>query len=378
MNAVGIDVSKGRSTVTIRKPGNKVVMAPRNVRHTQSDLNELVKRIKCLDGETKVCMEYTGKYYEPIASCLYNAGIFVSTINPLLLKNFGGDSIRTPKTDKADAIKIARYALDKWADLKEYAHLDEIRSQLKTMNRQFYFYMKQKTAMKNNLIALLDQSYPDVNKFFDSKARNDGSQKWVDFAYTYWHADCVRNMTFEEFSSDYKNWCKSKGYLFSAKKDETVYKASSDSIAVFSQTDTTKMLIQQAIEMLNATSKVVETLRAQMDEAASKLPEYSVVMEIHGVGTTLGPQLIAEIGDVSRFAKRGSLTAFAGVDPRPNESGDKQSKSVPITKKGSPYLRKTLFQVMDGLLKGKNANDPVYVFLDKKRKEGKPYYTMSI
>ena len=30
MNAVGIDVSKGKSTVTIRKPGNVVLMAPRD------------------------------------------------------------------------------------------------------------------------------------------------------------------------------------------------------------------------------------------------------------------------------------------------------------------------------------------------------------
>ena len=65
--------------------------------------------------------------------------------------------------------------------------MDETRNQLKTMNRQFGFYMDQKTAMKNNLIALLDQTYPGANTFFDSHARSDGSQKWVDFAYTYWH-----------------------------------------------------------------------------------------------------------------------------------------------------------------------------------------------
>ena len=147
--------------------------------------------------------------------------------------------------------------------------------------------------MKNNLIVLLEQSYPDVNKFFDSKARNDGSPKWVDFAYNYWHVDCVRSIAFEEFSSDYKNWCKSKGYLFNVKKAETVYNVSFDAIAVFSQTDTTKILIQQAIEMLNAASKTIEVLRAQMDDTASKLPEYSVVMKIYGVGSTLGPQLIA-------------------------------------------------------------------------------------
>ena len=75
MYAVGIDVSKGRSTVTIRKPGNKVVMPPRNFRHTQSEVNELIAYIRNLDGDTKVCMECTGRYYEPMASWLHNAGI---------------------------------------------------------------------------------------------------------------------------------------------------------------------------------------------------------------------------------------------------------------------------------------------------------------
>ena len=70
--------------------------------------------------------------------------------------------------------------------------MDELRNQLKTMNRQFGFYMKHKTAMKNNLIGILDQTYPGVNTYFDSPARSDGSQKWVDFASTYWHVDCVR------------------------------------------------------------------------------------------------------------------------------------------------------------------------------------------
>lgn len=56
--------------------------------------------------------------------------------------------------------------------------MDEIRNQLKTMNRQFGTYMKHKMAMKNNLIGILDQTYPGVNTYFDSPARNDGSQKY--------------------------------------------------------------------------------------------------------------------------------------------------------------------------------------------------------
>lgn len=374
MNAVGIDVSKRKSTVTIRQPGDKVILAPRDYRHTQSSINELIAIIKSLDGETKVCMEHTGRYYEAVASWLSAAGIFVSAVNPWLIKDFGNDSIRAPKTDKADAKKIARFTLDRWAKLRQYSRMDELRNQLKTMNRQFGFYMDQKTAMKNNLIALLDQTFPGANSFFDSPARPDGSQKWVDFVYTYWHVDCVRGKSLAAFTEHYKNWCKRKGYNFSASKAEEVYLAASDLIAVFPKDDNTKMLVRQAVSVLNVASETVETLRIKMDRTASRLPEYDVVMSMDGVGPTLGPQLMAEIGDVTRFEHRGALTAFAGVDPRKKESGDYERKSNPTTKKGSPHLRKTLFQIMDGLIERSPQDNPVYAFMDKKRAEGKPYF----
>ena len=373
MNAVGIDVSKKKSTVTIRQPGDLVLLPPRDYRHTQSSINELIATIKGLDGETKVCMEHTGRYYEPMASWLTNAGIFVSAVNPKLIKDFGDESLRAPKTDKADSKKIARFALDRWTKLRQYSPMDETRNQLKTMNRQFSFYIDQKTAMKNNLIALLDQTFPGANDFFDSPARSDGSQKWVDFVYTYWHVDCVRGKSLSAFTEHYRSWCKRKGYNFSAGKAEEIYRVAADLIAVFPKSENTKMLIRQAVTLLNATSQMVESLRIQMDQVASTLPEYSVVMAMNGIGPTLGPQLMAEIGDPTRFTHREALTAFAGVDPGADQSGDYNRKSNRTSKKGSPYLRRTLFLIMDGLIQRSPADSPVYAFMDKKRTQGKPY-----
>jgi transposase len=62
-------------------------------------------------------------------------------------------------------LKIARYGLDNWVELREYTPIETIRYQLKNMNRQFNMYTKNKTAFKNNLIALLDQTYPGANTF---------------------------------------------------------------------------------------------------------------------------------------------------------------------------------------------------------------------
>ena len=199
MNAVGIDVSKGKSMVAIIRPLGEIVAAPFEIKHSASDIKSLVNLIHSVEWESRIVMEHTGRYYEVLAHQLSKADLFVSAINPKLIKDFDNDSLRKVKSDKADAVKIARYALDKWQNLKQYSVMDELRNQLKTMNRQFNFYMKHKTAMKNNLIGILDQTYPGINTYFDSPARSDGSQKWVDFASTYWHVDCVRKMSLHAF-----------------------------------------------------------------------------------------------------------------------------------------------------------------------------------
>ncbi len=374
MNAVGIDVSKGKSMVAILRPYGEIVASPFEVQHTASNLNSLVELIKSVDGESRIVMEHTGRYYEPIVRKLSEANLFVSAINPKLIKDFGDNSLRKVKSDKADAVKIARYALDTWTELRQYSLMDEIRSQLKIMNRQFGFYMKHKTAMKNNLIGILDQTYPGVNTYFDSPARGDGSQKWVDFATTYWHVDCVRKMSLNAFTDHYRQWCKRRKYNFSQAKAEEIYGASKELVPVLPKDELTKLIIKQAVEQLNTASTTVESLRTLMNDTASKLPEYPVVMAMKGVGTSLGPQLIAEIGDVTRFTHKGAITAFAGVDPGINESGTYEQKSVPTSKRGSAELRKTLFQVMDCLIKTMPQDDPVYLFMDKKRAQGKSYY----
>ena len=291
-----------------------------------------------------------------------------------LIKDFDNASLRKVKTDKADSVKIARYTLDKWHDLKQYGLMDELRNQLKTMNRQFGYFTKVKTAMKNNLISLLDQTFPGANTFFDSPARSDGSQKWVDFVDTYWHVDRIRCMSLSAFTEHYQKWCRRKGYAFQPDKPEEIYEAVRDIIAVLPKDEVTKFLVRQAVTQVNTVSAAVEELRARMNETASQLPEYPVVLAMKGVGTSLGPQLIAEIGDVTRFAHKGALTAFAGVDPGKNESGSYAQKSVRTSKRGSASLRKTLFQVMDVLIKTMPQDDPVYAFMDKKRSQGKPYY----
>lgn len=375
MNAVGIDVSKGKSTVAILRPFGEVVCLPFDVTHDYGSLERLADQILCLDGESRVLMEATGRYHEPVAAALHERGIYVSVLNPLAIHGYNPDGkVRKVKTDQKDSMKIAKFVLDHWTDLREYTPMEAVRQQLKIFSRQYNLYMKSSVALQSNLISLSDKVFPGVNELFSSPERGDGHQKWVDFFTTFWHCECISQVSEGAFTERYKKWCKRKGYNFSAKKAADVYTESQGHIVTLPKNDNTKLLIQTAAKELTAMNELLASLRAEMVRLAKELPEFETVHAMYGVGETTAAQLIAEIGDIRNYPRRSSLVGFAGIDPEVDQSGKKSSKSKPSTKRGSPHLRKTLFQIMTIYLQHSPADEAVYQFLDKKRSEGKPYY----
>lgn len=96
-------------------------------------------------------------------------------------------------------------------------------------------------------------------------------------------------------------------------------------------------------------------------------------MDMFGVDPTLGPQLIAEIGNVRRFYSKKALVVYAGIDAPPNDSGDVIGRHKSMSKVGASSLRRTLFLVMSVYLQNPPPNEPIYQFMKRKRAEDKPY-----
>ena len=286
MNAAGIDVSKGKSMVAVFRPFNEMVTKPFEVHHTGSELKQLADYLKSLDGETRVIMEHTGRNYEQVAQYLHDEGIYVSAVNPKLIKDYGtGNTLRHVKTDKADAKKIAKFGFDRWTELREHTPMDTIRYQLKTLNRPCGLYTKTKTMMKHNLIALLDQTYPGVNTLFDSPVRENGTQKWVDFAASFWHADYVRSMSKAAFVQRYAKWCKQHGYQARVGRAEKINLRGlqrSDCHAAQGRHD--QAAGKAGYRRPQRCFQNAGAAKAEMLNLASQLPEFPVVMAMHGVG----------------------------------------------------------------------------------------------
>lgn len=373
MNSVGIDISKGRSTVAVMRPFGEVVISPFEVRHTDSELSELAKLLQSLDGETRVVMEATGNYHVPVALLLHGAGLYVSVVNAKLVHGYGNNELRRVKTDRKDAVKLANYGLDRWLTLPRYFPEESTRLLLKNCYRQYQQSCKVQTMQKNNLISLLDTTFPNANRLFNSPVRADGSEKWVDFVAEFWHCECIRVRSEKVFMNKYLRWSRKHGYNFSEEKARSIYKDTCGCISVIPKSNTARLLVEQAISQLRATSAALAALKQEMQALAAQLPEYPVVMGMFGVGPTLGPQLMAEIGDVRRFYSKKALVAFAGIDAPPNDSGDVTGQHKAMSKIGASSLRRTLFLVMSVYLQNSPSDEPVYQFMDRKRAEGKPY-----
>ena len=143
MISVGVDVSKGKSTVCILKPYGEVVCSPFEVLHVEKELDALDALLNKLDGKIRIVMEATGIYHLPALTFPHEKGYFVSVINPYAMKKYAKDnSIRGARTDKLDSIMIANYGIEKWFKLKRYAGDEEIYAELKLLGRRYRYYME--------------------------------------------------------------------------------------------------------------------------------------------------------------------------------------------------------------------------------------------
>jgi len=374
MISVGVDVSKGKSTVCVMKPYGEIVLKPFEVQHTESELSELEKMLRKLDGEVRLVMEATGVYHLPLLTFFLERGYFVSVINPYAMRKYAKDnSIRGAKTDKLDSIVIANYGIEKWYKLQNYDNDEAVYAELKLLGRRYRFYMELHIKALQELTHMLDYTMPGLKTKFNSWDEKNNKDKLSDFVERFWHYDLITGMSRDDFVVAYCEWAKEKKYQKSQSKAEEIYELASNGIPTLSSsTPSTKMLVQEAISVLRAIDDTLHTILTRMKELAKSLPEYSTVRAMGGVGDVLAPKLIAEIGDIRKLHSAKALIAVAGIDPPPYESGQFVGSNRRITKRGSSTLRKVGYEVMRVLKSHPEPEDnAVYNYILKKEAEGK-------
>lgn len=374
MISVGIDVAKEKSMVCILKPYGEFLLSPIEIMHTEEAVTKLVDKILALDGEVRVVLEATGAYHLPLISVFTEKKIFVSIINPLVMKKYVSTAIRKGKTDKIDSIRIANYGLDNWFHLRKYEPTEEVYEELKFLGRQYSHYVQMKVQSKLSLDGIVDRTMPGIKKLISVKrSEYPTKDKLSDFVEHYWHYDNITKLSEAKFIKSYQEWAKKKKYHASESKAREIYAMASNGIPTLSSsTPSTKMLVLESVRVLGEINKTLQIILAQLQATASTLKEYETVRAMSGVGNILAPRLIAEIGDVKKFHSASALVAYAGLDSPPFESGNFVGTRRKISKRGSSLLRKTGYEVMKCLKAIQPEKDAaVYQYMLKKEAEGK-------
>ena len=373
MIAVGIDVSKSKSTVAILDSYGTVLATPFNMAHTQPEMNALVSRLKEFDEPVTILLEYTGHYHYPVLKKLQDEGFSVCVVNPYQMKKYGDMEIHKAKTDKKDALRIATYALEKSYKLVPYSFMEQKYEDLKFLSRQYDQRIAFVAKLKVQLINLLDQTMPGITKFLALKSRNPEKSALMLFIKRYKSFDEIQRMGKTRFLSTYATLMKKTTDRHAPQKGLAIYELARDSITTRGEDPYIWSAQDQCVDLLATAQNAADEIITQMQNIAETIPEYKVLRAMNGVGDRLGPVILAEIGDIRRFHSAKALNSFAGNDAPPYQSGQFESRNRHISKRGSSALRKACFEVMQALKLTKPQDDPVYQFILKKEQEGKPY-----
>ena len=373
MIAVGIDVSKSKSTVAILDSYGTVLATPFNMAHTQPEMNALVSRLKAFDEPVTILLEYTGHYHYPVLKKLQEEGFPVCVVNPYQMKKYGDVEIRKAKTDKKDALRIATFALEKSYKLVPYSSMEQKYEDLKFLSRQYQQRISFVSTLKVQLINMLDQTMPGITKILALKSRDPEKCALLLFIKRYKSFDEIQRIGKTRFLSTYATLMKKTPDRYAPKKGLEIYELARDSITTRGEDPYIWSTQDQCVDLLATAQNAADEIITQMQNIAETIPEYKVLRAMNGVGDRLGPVILAEIGDIRRFHSAKALNSFAGNDAPPYQSGQFESRNRHISKRGSSALRKACFEVMQALKLTKPQDDPVYQFILKKEQEGKPY-----
>lgn len=370
MYAVGIDVSKGKSTISIITVEGEIIEEPFEINHDQDGIDMLLSKVKNYKkDEIKFLMEATGHYHLPLLNSLIERDYFVCVENALVIKKYCDMDLRKVKNDRKDSLKLAGYCSERWFKLRKFEVSDEIRSQLQLLSRQYSQYIKISTNLKIQLTNLIDKTFPGIKKIIDDEIRYE---LLLDVYEKYSYPNLILEKDKKEFINDIEIMAKKYRHKVGRIIGENLYTKAPTIITSCPYNESLQLSINSCILLLRQTLKVTNDIISKMDELAMQLKEFDTVNDMKGVGPKTRARLIAEIGDIRKYNNANCLIASCGIDTPPYQSGSFNSTNRHITKRGNKYLRKVGYEIAKSIKSSRPKSDnAVYLFMLRKEAEGK-------
>jgi transposase len=335
---VGIDVGKRKHDACFLEGNGKVLKYMQFDNRIES-FKRFLSNIEQFSKEgfkVSVTVEATGHYFLNLYSFLTKRGIEVTVVNPIQTDSVRNVFIRKTKSDRRDSFIIAELAR---LGRARKSNIDGERSRIsniKMLTRFRMEYVSKVSNIKKKLSSLVDRVFPE---FFDVfKGFNTRTSLMILRNYP-----TPRRLLREDRTILYalvKSW--SKGRMEEEVVDRLISLAK-DSIGSFIDIDAIEVEIPFIVDEIFFLEEKVKEIERHIEEQSSEIEEIELLKTIPGISTVSAASIVGEIANIDRFDSAKKLRAYAGIDPSLKESGDSVRGRSTISKRGSPYLRRTLY-----------------------------------
>ena len=335
MYYIGIDIAKRNHEVSIIDADGKILSKSISIVNSQKGLdtfNNYLSSFNVTSENSIIGMESTGYYWLNLYSSLVNLNFNVFVINPIQTDAFRKMYIRKTKNDSKDSYIIAQ--IMRFGEFSSSSISDENIFAIRQLSRYRSSLVDECSNWKRKVITILDQVFPEYSDLFSDTFGVTSKELLSKYPLP----ENMLEVSTKELTSLLNKASKGR---FGIGKAQEIKEYATKSFGISFAKETFSFQIKQIINQISFIESQLKELEKEITNILKTLN--SEITTITGIGDILGASILGEIGDISRFEKASQLVAFAGLDVAINQSGEFTGTEMKITKRGSPYLRRSIW-----------------------------------
>ena len=345
----GIDVSSRKSNVCIMVNGQKV--DDYAISNDMVGFNQLLDDLKQVT-KPQIIFEATGVYSRRLQAFLDMHKLRYVMMNPLEAKRKTKDDLHQNKTDKLDALYLAKLQSEHpqrlaYVQSKEY-------QELMANNRIYEQASHDLITNRNRLHKAIQLTFPEIEHLMV----NPRGKNYWSIVLRFPHPDIVLE-TKEADIIDFLKGLSGIGKKRANDIMQSLIRLAKVACPAVKKDSAHIRGLEMAINNILSAEEACQTALKEMTKLAPKR-DLEILTSIPGIGENTALRIISELGDIRRFNNPSQLNAFVGVDPQVYESGN-LTAHLSISKRGTAIGRKVLYLAINQIQPAKKAGNPSHI-----------------
>ena len=331
MRYAGIDVAAERHAVAVVDELEQVLHRPGLFGEDAEGYARVREVLGPAEGLV-VALEATGHYWQNLVATLLADGYAVALLNPLRTRRFAEEDLARAKTDEIDALVIARMAAQK--RLRPTALPDAVTQQIREAVRLRERIRQEMGDKVRQLHRLVDLGFPE----FSRHVKRLDTMLATAILREYPTAEAFRRVSKGKLARlCYDGRHKVGDELAHALVDTAKVSVGQHHAPVY------RVQVGYLCDDLDTLRRRLKELDRDIGRMLEAHEVGRLLTTIDGIGDTAAANLVAELGDLSRFPDASAVACYVGVIPGTKQSGKHRPLRSPLCPLGNARLRKALW-----------------------------------